>query len=72
MENDRIDNRKRIGRRIADIRKRKGLTTIQLAELTGLQQSNISRIELGKYSADIDLLGKIAAALNFKIDLVEN
>ena len=72
MENDRIENRKRIGRKIADIRKRKGLTTIQLAELTGLQQSNINRIELGKYSADIDLIGKVAAALNFKIDFVEN
>ena len=72
MEFNKIENRKHIGSRIAEIRKQQKITTAQLAESTGLKQNNISRIELGKYSTDVDLLGTIAAALNYKIDLIEN
>jgi|GEM_PF-3884131 len=62
MEYDRTANRQNIDRRISEIRKMRRLTTLQLAELTGLQQSNISRIEFGRYSTDIDLLGQIVLA----------
>jgi len=66
-----VNNREIIGRRIAEIRKSKGLTVLQISEITGLQRSNISRIENGMYSTGIDILGKIADALNCDIDLVE-
>jgi len=60
-----------IGKRIAEIRKSKGLTCNQLAEITGLTQGNLSRIELGMYSTGIDILGKIADALGCDIDFIE-
>ena len=64
-------NRLRIGQRIAEIRKKKGLSMRELAELTGLNHSNIGKIELGKYSVGIDILGKICAALDCDIEIKE-
>lgn len=66
-----MNARERIGKRIAEIRKQKGISQAQLSELTGIAPGNIARIELGKYSTGIDLLSKIAQALNYRIDFVE-
>ena len=66
-----MNNREIIGRRIAEIRKSKGLTVTKLAEMTGLTQGNLTRIERGMYSTGIDILGKIADALNCDIDFIE-
>jgi len=63
--------REEIGRKIAAIRKKKGLSMRQLAELTGLNYSNIGKIELGKYSVGIDILGKICDALDCDIEIKE-
>ena len=60
--------RKRIGRRIADLRKEQNLTQAQLADRCGLQQAHIARVELGKYS--VDTLAQIAKALGMTIDFV--
>jgi transcriptional regulator with XRE-family HTH domain len=65
-----MEERERIGKRIAELRKAKGLTQAQLAEKTGFSQSNIGRIETGKYSVGIDVLAKIAEALGATVELV--
>ena len=67
MENER----ERIGKRIAEIRKKRGISQAKLAELTGMAPGNIARIETGKYSTGVDLLSKIANALNYKLDFIE-
>lgn len=64
-------NRLRIGQRIAEIRKKKGLSMRELAELTGLNHSNIGKIELGKYSVGVDILGRICDALDVRLDIIE-
>ena len=48
------------------------MTQKELAEKTGIQQSNISRIENGSASPTIDTLARIAAGLGkqLKIDFV--
>ena len=56
------DERLRIGRRIAEIRKENGMTQAQLAERCGLQQAHIARIENGKFSVGLDTLAQIADA----------
>lgn len=66
-----MNERERIGKRIAEIRKNKGISQAKLAELTNIAPGNIARIETGKYSTGIDLLSKIADALDFKLDFVE-
>lgn len=65
-----MNDRERIGKRIAELRKEKQMTAEELAAKTGLQRPNISRIESGRYSTGIDVLSKIAEALDCEIDFV--
>ena len=78
---NRDEERKRIGQRIAAIRKsvvwtdsqninHTGMTQGELAERCGLAQSHIARIEAGRYSVGFDTLQQIAEALGCTIDLV--
>lgn len=67
----REEYRLRIGQRIADIRKRNGMTQDQLAEKSGLQRTHIVRIEQGKYNVGIDTLQSIANAFGMDVDFVE-
>ena len=64
------EERQRIGQRIADLRKQKGMTQQDLANLTGNQCNHISRIESGKYSVGFDTLQAIAEALGGTIDII--
>lgn len=51
-----MNERKRIGERIREERKKKGLTQEMLAQKVGMQRAHISRIEQGKCSTGFDLL----------------
>jgi transcriptional regulator with XRE-family HTH domain len=53
-----------LGARIKEIRKARGLTQEQLAEMIDVEQKHVSRIESGKNYPTIDRLEKISAALN--------
>lgn len=66
-----LQNRIAIGKRIAEIRKKRGLTILQVHEMTGLDNSNIGKIEKGKYNVGIDVLHKICEALNVEIALID-
>jgi transcriptional regulator with XRE-family HTH domain len=66
-----MNERERIGKRIAELRKQKGLSQAKLAELAGIDPGHIARIELGRYSTGIDILARIGQALNCRIDFVE-
>lgn len=59
--------KKRLGRRIQELRKSNKLTQEQLAEKIEIGTSNISYIETGKFSPTPETLGKIAKALNVEI-----
>lgn len=60
-----------IGQRIAELRKEQGMTQAQLAEAAGLKQSNVSRIEAGKYATTLDILANITQALGCKVDIIK-
>lgn len=64
------ENRLRIGSRIAEVRELRNVSQYELARRTGLKQSNISRIEHGKYSVTLDVLFKIAQGLNCEIAII--
>lgn len=64
-----MTNRGKIGQRIAAIRKEKGLSVRELAELSGVTYQNINKIELGRYSVGIDVLTKITDALNCEVTI---
>ena len=72
FQNSWENERERIGKRIAELRKKKGISQAKLSELTGIGSGHIARIELGKYSTGVDLLSKIANALDYKLDFVKD
>lgn len=59
-----------IGKRIAEERARLGISQTDLANLSGINRATIAKIELGRWSVGIDILGKIAEAMNLRVDLV--
>lgn len=66
-----MNERERIGKLIASIRTEKKMTQQDVADLTELKRSNISRIESGLYNITFDTLTKIASALGKRIDFVD-
>lgn len=69
---DRNDERARIGRRIKELRDRRNMEAKTLSQKTDIDAANLCRIEQGKYSAGLDMLCKIATALDAKVDIIPN
>ena len=53
----------RIGGLIRDARKHRGLTQTQLADVLGTSQSAVHRIEAGNQNLSLDMVNRIAEAL---------
>ena len=53
--------------RIKEASKSQGVSITKLAELVGITQPNMSNIANGKTSPSLDLLERIAAALNVSV-----
>ncbi|WP_289697054.1 helix-turn-helix transcriptional regulator [uncultured Duncaniella sp.] len=66
---ERYHLRHSIGNKLYNARVEKKLTQQQLSELTGIGQGYIARIEGGRINATLDVINKIASALNVRIDL---
>ena len=62
--------RQRIGTDISELRKQRGMTQQQVADIAQMQRNHISRIESGKYSVGFDTLQTIAEALDADIRIV--
>ncbi|MGN7298108.1 helix-turn-helix domain-containing protein [Ferdinandcohnia sp. SAFN-114] len=56
-----------IGSKLRSIRKEKGLSSYQLEYISGISQSNISRIESNEISPTIDTLLKLCNGLEISI-----
>lgn len=54
---------------IAEARQKRGLTQKELAELAGVDQANISKIEKGKYNVSIDILSRVCNAMGSTITI---
>ena len=52
-----------LGARIQELRKHAHLTQAQLAEIIGIDEKHMSKIECGRHFPSLDLLNKIADAL---------
>lgn len=65
-----MQTRETFGRQIMVARKMKKLSQIELAERAGITPGNMSRIESGKYSTGLDLLLKIAHALEMELKFI--
>ena len=56
------------GQKLKQIRKAKNLTQEALAELAGINETHISKIETGVYFPTYNTLNKILNALNLKVE----
>ena len=70
MEATEINHKIRIGKRIAELRKERGLSQTRLAQLTGFDRGYIEKIELGTFDIGIENLSKISNALEVMIDFI--
>jgi len=52
---------------VVEARKSQNLTQKELSKLTGIRQSNLSRIENGKCTPTLEMLQKIAAGLGKRV-----
>ena len=62
--------RERIGKRIKDLRLGMSLDAKTFASKAGITPANLCRIEQGSYSPGLNVLLKIAEALNSKLDFI--
>lgn len=58
-----------IAYQILQLRKKKKISQAQLAKKIGTKQSNIARMEAGQQNFSVDILGKIAEALNCNVKI---
>jgi len=56
-----------IGSQLKALRKKKGLTTYDLSNMTALKQSTVSRIENGKWAVSLDLLQRLCRGLDCEL-----
>ena len=71
FQRDPIQNRVIMGDRIRELREQKGMDIMTLAFKSNIQPNTLKRIEVGKFSADLDILTQIAQGMGMKIDIVE-
>ena len=72
MSNVRVlKNIGHLGVIIHNMRTCQGWTQEQLADIAGITAANVRSIEAGKYAVNIDVLNKIAVALNAELRLIE-
>lgn len=57
----------RVGRRIAEIRRAKGLTQAEVAEQLDTDVANFRRIELGVQNVTVRMLARVAAILEVRV-----
>ena len=71
FQRDPIQNRVIMGDRIRELREQKGMDIMTLAFKSNIQPNTLKRIEVGKFSADLDILTQIAQGMGMKIDFIE-
>jgi len=63
----------RLGRQLAAIREKRGLSQVQLADMADIGRAHLSQIENGAVAARIDTLVEIAKGLDVKLsDLIRD
>jgi transcriptional regulator with XRE-family HTH domain len=62
-----MDIKEKFGQRVKSLRKEKGMSQKELAEKSGLNRPYISAIEQGKRNVSLEVMEKLAEALQIEI-----
>ena len=68
MTQDDKDFFKQLGARIAQVRKQRGITQVQLAETLGISQQQIASFEVGRRKVPVSALAPLARALTVTLE----
>ncbi|MCQ2545282.1 MAG: helix-turn-helix domain-containing protein [Clostridia bacterium] len=69
IREEKITSIVRLGCQIAEARGRAGMTQMDLARATGIDQSDISKIERGKANPSVSTIERIAKAINASLNI---
>lgn len=69
IEYNQQTTRDKVIKKYIQCRKNQNMTQAELASRTGISRTNISRFESGKYNPSLDILVKIATALDMDFDI---
>ncbi len=58
-----------IGKEYARVRKDKGMTQQQVADVSGVKRPNIARLEGGKHSPTVDMLFRVADSMGMDLEI---
>lgn len=61
--------RRSLVREYAYLRKLKGLTQAEVAERAGISRTNVSRFESGEYNPTLEMLVKLATAMDLDVSV---
>lgn len=61
----------RLWARLRELRMKRGLSLRELAAQSGVAFASLWKIETGRYNASAEVLAKICAALDARLDIVE-
>ena len=64
-----LETRKDVIGKYKACRKGKGMTQVQLASRTGISQPNITSFESGNYNPSLEMMVRIAYALDMKLEI---
>lgn len=69
IENVQRDVRRTLIEQYINCRKDKGITQMELSKRTGFSQPNITRFESGNYNPSLEMLVKMAEALDMNLEI---
>lgn len=69
VENEKKRVKNQILKSYIALRQEKGITQKEMAERTGMKRTNVVRIESGKYVPTIEVLTKLAVALDMELEI---
>ena len=67
-----MNTENKLGQKIRELRKNMGYTQFQLAELAGIDDKHLSKIESGKHLPTYHTLKKLSDILNFDFRIIDN
>lgn len=68
-EYDSLETEFKIKQALIDLRKTNNLSQKELSELTGIAQGDISKLENGKGNPTLEILNRIAKAMNAEVKI---
>jgi DNA-binding XRE family transcriptional regulator len=69
IEQQEAEMKQKVAERFAAYRKQKGMSQTELAERAGVSRTNITRFENGKYNPSVEMMVRIAMALDAELDI---